>query len=726
MRNSIRRHTWSVTFTESGDSATSPFDFIALCFWRSLASLSCLVLILIGTAVVGATPPCAPLPMGAVGWWPLNEQNGATSISEVVGGHTGVPVSGPVGPLGSNSPAPVTGMVGGALHFYQANTYVRVPNHPALNFGAGSFTIDAWINPVQVNAQLYQPIVEKAQALNTSGTSVAGYKLFVKNAKVHFAISDGTSVAVVSANIAYGTWQFVVAERAGNTLHLFINGTLAATATLSPGFGSTSNGADLLIGGITPLGLPTVPAIGEIDLDEVELFNRALMPAEIQAIYNAGSTGKCTAASGQPDPAVNKVMINPSTGPVFPGQQISYQITVSNLGSAAFTASFVGVSDPIPASLTGVTFAAPPPWNCSLSGNALMCQYPGPVTLNPGQQLPPITVTATVGAGVAGIKNCARIFFPGGVVDANPNNNLACDAQQIASCVAPPPGMVAWYWMDGSAIDTTILGGFNNPSATNAISFTAGRVGQGVTFGTGGYIDIPHSPALANQQFTVDAWVEPQGAGPNNDFWGSVVVQKGLSPSMGGNLNVSLSVWWGAQQQRFVFGFGNINTERIVSSSTSLPGQWHHVAATYDGNTFKLYVNGALAAQQALVKTITYDPATPWTIGSTSAPFRSAGFPRTFNGIIDEVEIFNRALTQAEIQAIYNAGAAGKCKATLANPNSPSSTSRRAQRRRNLILGVAGTALGAVQIFQRRRSQSAPQPTDKVGTPTKTQQQRRP
>ncbi|MFH4188980.1 LamG-like jellyroll fold domain-containing protein, partial [Acinetobacter baumannii] len=87
------------------------------------------------------------------------------------------------------------------------------------------------------NAQLYQPIVEKAQALNTSGTSVAGYKLFVKNAKVHFAISDGTSVAVVSANIAYGTWQFVVAERAGNTISLFINGTLAATATLSPGFG---------------------------------------------------------------------------------------------------------------------------------------------------------------------------------------------------------------------------------------------------------------------------------------------------------------------------------------------------------------------------------------------------------------------------------------------------------------------------------------------------------
>ena len=678
---------------------------------------------------ITAAQGCVQLPTGAVGWWPLNEQNGATSISELVGGHTGVPVSGPVGPLGSNSPAPVAGVVGGALHFYQANTYVRVPNHPAFNCGAGDFTIDAWINPVQVNAQLYQPIIEKAQALNASGTSVAGYKMFVKNAKVHFAVSDGASVVTAAAPIAYGTWQFVVAERAGNTLRLFVNGTLAATAALPSGFGSTNNGADLLIGGITPLGLPAVPPIGEIDLDEVELFNRALTPAEIQAIYNAGPAGKCSAASGQPDPAVNKVMINPSSGPVFPGQQITYQITVGNIGSGPFVAPYVGVSDPLPAGLTGVTFNAPPPWNCSISGNALMCQYPGPVTLNPGQQLPSITITGTVSAGVAGIKNCARIFFPGGVADANPNNNIKCDGQQVASCVAPPPGMVAWYWMDGSAIDTAALGGFNNPSATNAISFVAGKVGQGVTFGTGGYIDIPHSPALANQQFTIDAWVEPNGAplGPasNNDFWGSVIVQKGLPPPAG-YTNVPISLGWSAQQQKFVFTFGIMTTERIVSTSTFPAGQWYHVAASYDGSTFKLYVNGALEAQMNLVKTITYSPAIPWTIGSTAAPIRAVGYPRTFNGIIDEVEIFNRALTQAEIQAIYNAGAAGKCKATLANPNSPSSTSRRAQRRRNLILGVAGAALGAVQIFQRRRGESAPQSSGKVDTPTKTPQQGRP
>lgn len=225
-------------------------------------------------------------------------------------------------------------------------------------------------------------------------------------------------------------------------------------------------------------------------------------------------------------------------------------------------------------------------------------------------------------------------------------------------CVPPPPGLVAWWPMDGNPLD---LWASHNPSATNAITFVPGMVGPGVTFGTGGYIEIPHSPALANQQFTIDAWAKPNGAGPNNDFLGSVIVQKGWMPPAG-YMTVSLSLWWSAQQQKFIFGFGSISTDLIPSTSTFPPGQFYHVAATYDGNTFKLYVNGALEGTMALTKTIPYDPSIPWTIGSTAAPIRAVGYPRTFNGVIDEVEIFNRALTQGEIQSIYNAGPAGKCK----------------------------------------------------------------
>src|SRR5262249_1808921 len=97
------------------------------------------------------------------------------------------------------------------------------------------------------------------------------------------------------------------------------------------------------------------------------------------------------------------------------------------------------------------------------------------------------------------------------------------------------------------------------------------------------------------------------------------------------------------------------------SQDSFTPGQFYHVAGTYDGATFRLFVNGALQGQLPLVKTITYT-SLGWSIGSSVEPFRSEGFPRTWNGVIDEVQIFSRALSASEIQSIVNAGGFGECK----------------------------------------------------------------
>jgi Concanavalin A-like lectin/glucanases superfamily len=219
------------------------------------------------------------------------------------------------------------------------------------------------------------------------------------------------------------------------------------------------------------------------------------------------------------------------------------------------------------------------------------------------------------------------------------------------ACLAQPSGTAAWWPEDGNALD---LLANSSPAGTNAISFVPGKVGLGVTFGTGGYIDIPENPALMNQRFTLSAWVRPDGPGPNNDQYGSVVIEQDIDGSNG------TAVWWRATDNHFLYGFGNIGTDLIVSAHAFPPGQFYLVQATYDGATFKLYVNGALEASQAKVKTMVYS-TTPWTIGSTNSQFRSS-FPRTWIGVIDEVLVFNRALTDAEIQAMYAAGTAGVCK----------------------------------------------------------------
>jgi hypothetical protein len=214
--------------------------------------------------------------------------------------------------------------------------------------------------------------------------------------------------------------------------------------------------------------------------------------------------------------------------------------------------------------------------------------------------------------------------------------------------------LISWWTGD---VDTTDLYGGTNPSAVNAVSFVPGEVSNGFTFGKGGYIDIPASPTLANQKFTWDAWVRPDGPGPNNDQFGNVIIDQGID-----NTHDSVSLTWRANpDDRFVFFFGNQNAELIVSNDTFPPGTFYFVAATYDGATFRLYVNGVLEGSVSQIETIPYSSRT-WEIGSGDAIYRSEGFPRTWNGVIDEVEAFKVALSAAKILSIFKAGHAGKCK----------------------------------------------------------------
>lgn len=229
------------------------------------------------------------------------------------------------------------------------------------------------------------------------------------------------------------------------------------------------------------------------------------------------------------------------------------------------------------------------------------------------------------------------------------------------TCVVPRPNLVSWWTGDA---DETDLYGVNNPSAVNAITLVPAEVADGFSFGTEGYIDIPPSKTLAHQKFTWAAWAMPNGIGPNNDDVGSVIIEQGIDED-----NVAVALHWRADpDDRFVFMFGNASTEIIYSTDTFPPGVFYFVAGTYDGSTFRLYVNGVLEGTYSEAKTIAYSTET-WEIGSTSVIDRSAGFPRTWNGTIDEVQAYSAPLSAAQIESIYKAGSLGDCKgAVLANP----------------------------------------------------------
>lgn len=228
-----------------------------------------------------------------------------------------------------------------------------------------------------------------------------------------------------------------------------------------------------------------------------------------------------------------------------------------------------------------------------------------------------------------------------------------CGHAQAQFCLTAPSGLVSWW--PGDTNENDIISGVN-PEHVTAVTLVPGEVGNGFSFGNDGYIEIAATPTLANQQFTWLAWVKPEGPGPNNDAAGSVIVAQSVT---GYYNNVSLQ--WSALNSNFLFIFGADNTELINSPSTFPAGSYYLVSGTYDGSTFQLMVNGQPQGSYAETKTVTYS-SNPWMIGSTEPDFISEGYPRTWNGVIDEVQAYDRALSQSEIQAIYSAASGGVCK----------------------------------------------------------------
>jgi hypothetical protein len=215
--------------------------------------------------------------------------------------------------------------------------------------------------------------------------------------------------------------------------------------------------------------------------------------------------------------------------------------------------------------------------------------------------------------------------------------------------VSAPSGLVGWWPGEGNANDVF---GANNGTLVGSASFAAGEVGQAFSFDGNGYVSIPDSPLLDSltNSITIELWLKTDQM--TSDWTG--IVAKGnsawaLQATPGANtvdFNVSL-------------GAGDLSGSRSIND-----GQWHHVAGVYDGTNMFLYVDGTLDVSQPATGLIPQN-SDPLAIGANVQAYvppcgcNEPGY--FFNGLIDEVSIYNRALTAQEIQAIYAAGSGGKC-----------------------------------------------------------------
>ena len=226
----------------------------------------------------------------------------------------------------------------------------------------------------------------------------------------------------------------------------------------------------------------------------------------------------------------------------------------------------------------------------------------------------------------------------------------------LPNCTRAPVGLVGWWKGDGNTLDSSGLG--NSGVAIN-IGYTNGIVGQAFAcdpnsfpYGTYTGIQIPDQPAyVLTNALSIEGWIRPRGDGYCIFYRGDN--RPGLDPyvlSMQGNNNLRFYIE--DESGNYVFVGTDLNYN-----------QWYYVAATWDGSTgtMSLYTNGVLAGQtvtdvRPLGELIPGDSPGVG-IGNVNDGFNN--FP--FTGDIDEISLYNRALTAAEIQSIYNAGSAGKC-----------------------------------------------------------------
>ena len=203
-----------------------------------------------------------------------------------------------------------------------------------------------------------------------------------------------------------------------------------------------------------------------------------------------------------------------------------------------------------------------------------------------------------------------------------------------------PGGLVAAFSFDeGSGSSASDSSGFNNTAKIVGATWKAGKFGSALGFnGTSDRLQIDGSTSLNLQSAaTIEAWVYPT---VSQIGWRTIVQRQKvayflhasydsgtLQPSTGYNLN-------GA-------------TKWIASPSAIPVNVWTHLASTYDGAGIRLYVNGVEVASQPAAGSIESNINPIWIGGNEP-------YGEYFQGQIDDVRIYGKALTQAQIQADMN------------------------------------------------------------------------
>ncbi|MBI4661362.1 MAG: carbohydrate-binding protein, partial [Verrucomicrobia bacterium] len=621
---------------------------------------------------MSAAAPCVPAPSGLVSWWP-----GEDAAQDWAGFNHGIVRKGV-----SFTP----GMVGRAFSFDGVDDYIEMRTS-GMNVRTGDFAIEGW---VKTTAKVqFHPIVEFE--FHAPSLSIDGADGILR-------LSPATGTTVGGFND--GQFHHFAVARQNGVVTYYKDGAAIGTAP----YAGDINQNRFFIG---TLNLPN--AVFQGVLDEISFYNRALSASEIQQIFAAGSAGKC-----KPNAAPPLTFFIEAEDFDFNGGQHKPEASVMPYGGGAYeglgAVAEIDYHDPggnesanyRPASQgVGMTFNGDSyrdgydvtpnfkvGWNDAgdwfnytrvfpvptrdyhvyarlASGglpNAIQLDVvsSGAKTANQtltklGQARAPasggwdtfISVPLADDAGnpvkvnIGGETTIRLTILEGGNEDINYLQFVPVEPPASAACVESPAGLKAWWTGDGNPRDRQ---GNHPGTLKNGASYTVGKVGEAFIFDGGDdYVDtaLDVQPS-AMPSTTWEAWVFPTRPGPRQQI---------LSCDDGG-YDRSVLI-----EDR---GFGVFTGAGGWVPVTISPSQWQHIAVVYTPTNIEFYKNGVRFSFGAA-------PVGQST-GNKLQIGRNPGFGEYFMGRIDEVAVYDRALSPTEIAAMFAAGSAGKCKLTADCP----------------------------------------------------------
>ena len=207
--------------------------------------------------------------------------------------------------------------------------------------------------------------------------------------------------------------------------------------------------------------------------------------------------------------------------------------------------------------------------------------------------------------------------------------------------------VAAWNFDEKTGAQAKDSSGHRHHGTLRGAKYAAGKFGGAIECGQDALVEVPHSSLLDEfkQGITVAAWVNRIA----DSSWNTVIsreIKDGWSEYFG------LAVV--KNKALFSVDGDGAHYQNIKSDEDMPVGEWIHLAGTYGNATFKLYVNGRLVKSVAYSIPFKFSDQNPLIIGGNTNN-QGQQWLDCFHGLIDDVQLFNRGLSEKEVAALFAA-----------------------------------------------------------------------